>query len=178
MTRIAVVLVVAILGAGCAPTIAEQRSARLEALQLELEGSLTAWQNDARLGHFGTSANAARALVARYDLVYERWGLRADPLTQAMLAYAVAVAVRVDGKELSADEANRLVEKMRKDLERERVAVSMKRAENRADRDAAMRTCWKEYWAANQRGFEASSRNPVRCEVNSSAVGAKPVACY
>ena len=95
-----------------------------------------------------------------------------------MLAYTVAAAVRVDGKELSADDANRLVEQMRKDLERERVAVSRKRAENTADRDAAMLTCWNEYWAANQRGFEASSRNPVRCEVSSSAVGGKPVICY
>jgi len=56
-------------------------------------------------GASAQARNAARALVARYDLVYERWGLRADPLTQAMLAYTVAAAVRVDGKELSADEA-------------------------------------------------------------------------
>jgi hypothetical protein len=172
-----VCVVVIILAVGCAPTVEQQRSARLEALQLELDGALAAWQNDAKLGHFGTSANAARALVARYDLVYERWGLRADPLTQAMLAYTVAAAVRVDGKELSADEANRLLGKMRTDLDRERVAVSAKRAANAAERDAAMLACWKDYWAANQKVFEVTSRNPVRCEVNSSAVDGKRVNC-
>jgi hypothetical protein len=171
------VVLVVLLGAGCAPTVEQQRSARLEALQLELESTLAAWQNDAKLGHFGTSANAARALVARYDLVYERWGLRADPLTQAMLAYTVAAAVRVDGKELSTDEANRLLGKMRKDLDSERVAVSKKRAENTADRDAAMLACWTDYWAANERAFAASSRNPVRCEVNSSAANGRRVSC-
>jgi hypothetical protein len=171
------VVFVVILGAACAPTVEQQRSARLEALQLELDGTLAAWQSDAKRGHFGTSANAARALVARYDLVYERWGLRADPLTQAMLAYTVAAAVRVDGKELSADEANRLVEKMRQDLDRERGAVSAKRAEKPADRDAAMLACWTGYWTANQRAFAASSRNPVRCEVNSSPADGKRVSC-
>ena len=176
MKWIAVVLVV-ILGAACAPTMEQQRSARLEALQLELDSTLAVWQNDAKRGHFGTSANAARALVARYDLVYERWGLRADPLTQAMLAYTVATAVRVDGRELSADEANRLLENMRTDLERERVAVSTKRAENAADRDAAMLACWKDYWAAKQRAFAASPRNPVRCEINSSAADGRRVNC-
>lgn len=177
MRWIRIVCVVVILAVGCAPTVEQQRAARLEALQLELDGALAAWQNDAKLGHFGTSANAARALVARYDLVYERWGLRADPLTQAMLAYTVAASVRVDGKELSADEANRLLEKMRTDLDRERVAVSAKRATNAAERDAAMLACWKDYWAANQKAFEVTSRNPVRCEVKSSAADGKRVDC-
>ena len=118
MRWIPVVLVITILAAGCAPTIEQQRSARLEALQLELEGTLDAWKTDVKLGRFGTSANAARALVSRYDAVYERWGLRADSLTQAMLAYASAVAVRVDAKELSAEEANALLQKMRADLDR------------------------------------------------------------
>jgi hypothetical protein len=178
MRWIPVVLVVAILEAGCAPTMEQQRSARLEALQLELEGALATWKSDAKLGRFGTSVNAAHALVARYDVVYERWGLRADSLTQAMLAYASAVAVRVDAKELSADEANTLLEKMRMDLDRARSALPGGRAENPADRDAAMLSCWKDYWSANRQALQASPRNPVRCEINSSAVGAKPVVCY
>jgi hypothetical protein len=176
MQWIPVVLVV-ILGAACAPTVEQQRSARLEALQLELDSTLAAWQNDATRGHFGTSTNAARALVARYDQIYERWGLRADPLTQAMLAYSVAAAVRVDGKELSAYEANRLLEMMRKELDRERVAASTKRAEKPADRDAAMLACWTGFWTANQIAFAASPRNPVRCEVNASAADGKRVRC-
>lgn len=178
MRWISVVLVVAIVAAGCAPSVEQQRSARLEALQLELDGALDTWKTDAKLGRFGTSANAARALVARYDLVYERWGLRADSLTQAMLAYASAVAVRVDAKELSAEEANTLLEKMRMDLDRVRSALPGGRAENPADRDAAMLACWKDYWAANHHAFQVTSRNPVRCEINSPALGGKPVVCY
>jgi hypothetical protein len=178
MRWIPIVLVVAILEAGCAPTAEQQRSARLEALQLELDGALATWKTDAELGRFGTSANAAKALVARYDLVYERWGLRADFLTQAMLAYASAAALRVDAKELSAGEANRLLEKMRVDLDRVRSALPRGRAENAADRDAAMLARWKDYWAANHQAFQASSRNPVRCEIHSSPVHGKPVVCY
>jgi hypothetical protein len=178
MRWIPVVLVVAVVAVGCAPSVEQQRSARLEALQLELDGALDTWKSDAKLGRFGTSANAARALVARYDLVYERWGLRADSLTQAMLAYASAVAVRVDAKELSAEDANALLDKMRVDLDRVRSPLSGGRAENPADRDAAMLSCWKDYWAANHQTFQVTSRNPIRCETNSSAVGGKPVVCY
>lgn len=178
MRCVPLVLVIAILGAGCAPTVEQQRSARLEALQLELEGTLETWKADVKLGRFGTSANAARALVSRYDVVYERWGLRADSLTQAMLAYASAVAVRVDGKELSAEEANALLEKMRMDLERARSALIARRAESPADRDAAMLSRWKDYWAANQKAFQVTPRNPVRCEINSPAIRGKPVVCY
>ena len=178
MRWLSVVLVVASLEAGCGPTVEQQRSARMEALQLELEGALATWTTDAKLGRFGTSANAAQSLVARYDVVYERWGLRADSLTQAMLAYASAVAVRVDGQELSAHEANVLLEKMRVDLNRVRAGLPGGRAESPADRDAAMLSCWKDYWAANHQAFQVTSRNPVRCEVNSSAAGGKPVVCY
>ena len=173
-----VVFVVAILQAGCAPTLQQQRSARLEALQMELEGTLVAWKADAKLGRFGTSANAAQALIARYDIVYERWGLRADSLTQAMLAYASAVAVRVDAQELSADEATTLLEKMRMDLDRVRSTLPAGRAKNAADREAALLSLWKNYWTANQTVFQVTSRNPVRCKVNSSAAGGKPVVCY
>jgi hypothetical protein len=178
MRWIPVVLVVAILGAGCAPTVEQQRSARLEALQLELEGTLETWKTDVKLGRFGTSANATRALVSRYDVVYERWGLRADSLTQAMLAYASAAAARVDGKELSAEEANALLEKMRMDLDHARSALTARRAQNPGDRDAAMLSYWKDYWAAHQQAFQITSRNPVRCEINSPVIRGKLVVCY
>jgi hypothetical protein len=178
MRWIAFILALAILEAGCAPTIEQQRSARLEALQLELATTLAAWKSDARLGHFGTSTNAARALVARYDLVYERWGLRADPLTQAMLAYAVALAVRVDRQEVSAEGANTLLDRMRMDLDRPRSRLHGGRAESTTERDAAMLACWKEFWAANHKAFEVTPRNPVRCEINPASGGGKPVVCY
>ncbi len=177
MRWIPVVLVVAIAAWGCAPSMEQQRLARLEALRLELDGALAAWRIDASAGRFGTSADAALALVARYDIVYERWGLRADPLTQAMLAYAVAAAVRVDAKELSAVEADALLQRMRADLERARSTLPGSTTARAAERDAALLACWKDYWAAHHRTFQITSRNPVRCEINSAAADAKPVVC-
>lgn len=178
MRGIRIILVLAILGAGCVPTVERQRLARLEALQLELKGTLATWKTQAQLGHFGTSANAARALAARYDGVYERWGLRADPLTQAMLAYALALATRVDGKEISAEKANTVLERMRMDLDRRRSAVLGGRGESAVDRDAALLACWKDFWAGNHEAFEATPRNPVRCEASAPSGGGRPVVCY
>jgi len=50
MRWLSVILVVASLEAGCGPTVEQQRSARMEALQLELEGALATWTTDAKLG--------------------------------------------------------------------------------------------------------------------------------
>jgi hypothetical protein len=177
MRWIPVVLVVAILEAGCAPTMEQQRSARLEALQLELEGALDTWKTEVKLGRFGTSANAARALASRYDAVYGRWGLHADPLTQATMAFAFALAVRVDGRDLSAEDANALLGKMRGDMDRTRSALSAKHADSPTSRDAAMLAWWKDYWTANQQNYQTKSRNPVRCDITPPDPRGSSVVC-
>jgi hypothetical protein len=160
-----VMLLLAVLVAGCGPTVQEQRSARLEALQLELDTALATWKTDVSLRRFASSADAARTLASRYDTVYERWGLRPDPLTQASLAYAVALAARVDERDLSAEDANALLGKMRGDMDQARSALSAGNADSPASREAAMLAWWKDYWTANQQRYEATSRSPVRCEI-------------
>jgi len=149
---------------GCGPTVEQQRSARLEAFQLELNSVLETWRADVSLRRFSTSADAARALVARYDVVYERWGLRPDPLTQAVLAYALAVADRVDQRDVSVDEANALLSRMRTDTDQARSKLVAMHADSSVTRKTAMFSWWKDYWVTNQRAFQITARNPVQCE--------------
>lgn len=171
------VLSVVLLLTACAPTIQEQRSARVEAIQLELDSVLEAWRADVSLRRFATSAEAAKALASRYDMVYARWGLSPDVLTQATMAYAVAVATRVDRKELSADEANALLGRMRVDADRARARLSGQSADP-ARKHAAMASWWTEYWTANQRAYQITSRNPIRCETPPPQRADRPIVCH
>jgi uncharacterized membrane-anchored protein YhcB (DUF1043 family) len=170
-------LLLAVLLVGCGPTVQEQRAARLEALQLELDAALETWKTDVSLRRFPTSAEAARSLASRYDTVYERWGLRADPLTQASMAYALALATRVDAKDLSAEDANALLAKMRGDMDRARSTLSARHAHSPTSRDAAMLAWWKDYWTASQRSYQTTSRNPVRCETTPPEGHGSSVVC-
>ena len=178
MRYVPLVLAIAILGVGCAPTVEQQRAARLEALQLELDVALASWKTDVNVGRFGTSVDAARALASRYDAVYGRWGLRADALTQAIMAYALAAAVRVDGRDLTAEEANALLGRMRLDVDRARSDLTGRGVEASARRDAAMLSWWKDYWAENAQAFQITPRNPVRCETRSPAADGTSVVCH
>ena len=178
MRRVPIVLVIAILMAGCGPTVQQQRDARLEAFRLELDSTLETWKSDVSLRRFGTSADAAHALTARYDMVYERWGLRADPLAQAAMAYALALATRVDRRELSADEANALLAKMESDMKKARFTLAARHSDSPADRDVAMLSWWKEYWAANQQAYRIAPGDPVRCETPQTRTNSNPVKCF
>jgi hypothetical protein len=173
-----VVLAIAVLAAGCGPTVQQQRAARLEAFQLELDSTLEQWRSDVGKRRFVTSADAARALNARYDLVYDRWGIPPDALAQAVMAYAVALATRVDRRDLSADEANALLSRMEADVARGRSAVGASRPHRAADRDAAMRSWWQDYWTANERTFRVAPRDPVRCETPPAGATPVPITCY
>src|SRR5512140_2835567 len=102
-------IVIAIAVAACGPTVYEQRTARIQALQLDLDAALERWRAEVSLGKVPTSAEATRDLASRYEDVYTRWGLRADPLTQATLAYAAALAARVDRRGILSEEANALL---------------------------------------------------------------------
>ena len=177
MRSLALVLATLILGAACAPTAEQQRAARVEALQLELDAALANWQTDVRVGRFDTSADAARTLVSRYDAVYGRWGLRADTLTQATMAYAVAAAVRVDGGEVTVDEANALLGRMRRDTERARSDLIAPDAADSLRRETAMLSWWDAYWGKNAQAFRISARHPIRCEIASASDRGKVVVC-
>jgi len=163
---------------GCGPTVQQQRSARVEAFQLELNSVLETWKADVSFRRFSTSADAARALVARYDVVYERWGLRPDPITQAVLAYAVAVADRVDQRDVSVDEANALLSRMRTDTDQARSKLAATHAESPATRKTAMFSWWRDYWVTNQRAFQITARNPVRCEMGPMQAQGSLVVCH
>jgi uncharacterized membrane-anchored protein YhcB (DUF1043 family) len=178
MRCVPIVLVIAILVAGCGPTVRQQRDARLEAFRLELDSTLERWKSDVSLRRFGTSADAARALATRYDMVYERWGLRADPLAQAAMAYALALATRVDRKDLSADEANALLARMDVDMKKARSTLAARHSDSPTDRDAAMLSWWKDYWAANQQAYRIAPGNPVRCESPQAGTHGNPVKCF
>jgi hypothetical protein len=168
---------VGIVTASCGPTAQQHRSARLEAFQLELDAVLETWKADAKVGRFRTSADAAQALASRYDAVYTRWGLRPDPLTQATMAYTLALAARVDRRDLSADDANALLGKMRVDVDRARSTLAERHSESPARREAAMIAWWAEYWAVNRRNFEVSAQSPVTCNTTPRQTSGSPVTC-
>ena len=180
MSSVSVALVIGLVVTsltGCGPTVQQQRAARLEAFQLELNSTLETWRADVSLRRFSTSADAARSLVARYDIVYERWGLQPDPLTQAVLAYALAVAGRVDRRDVSVDEANALLSRMRADTDQARSKLAATYADSRVTRKAAMFSWWKDYWATNQRTFQITAGNPVQCEVGLTQANGGLVVC-
>jgi hypothetical protein len=178
MTWAVVVFLVGMMAAGCGPTAQQQRSARLEALQMELDSVLETWKADVGLRRFGSSADAAHALVSRYDTVYARWGLRPDLLTQATMAYTLALAARVDRKDLSVDDANALLGKMRGDAERARSVLAERHKESSAGRDAAMIAWWADYWTANQRTYQVTAQDPVKCETVPSHTTGSPIVCF
>lgn len=159
-----VLLVVGVVAASCGPTAQQHRSARVEALQFELDSVLEAWQTDVTRGYFRTSADAAQTLASRYDTVYARWGLRPDVLTQATMAYARALAARVDRRDLSADAANALLSRMRGDLDPARSVLTGRHNGDPAAREAAMMTWWNEYWSSHRQTYQVTAGNPVTCE--------------
>ena len=172
-----VVLAIAVLVAGCGPTVQEQRAARLEAFRLELDSTLDQWKSDVAQRRFATSADAARALAARYELVYDRWGIPADALAQAAMAYAVALATRVDRRDVSADEANALLARMGTDMQAARVDLTARHAGSTVARDAAMLAWWNAYWAAHRRAYRVGAADPVECETRHGGAGGHSVTC-
>jgi hypothetical protein len=172
------VLACAVLATGCGPTVQQQRAARLEAFRLELDSALAQWKSDVGQRRFPTSAEAARGLAARYELVYDRWGVPPDALAQAALAYAVALATRVDRGDLSTDEANALLARMDADMGSARSALRAGRIYRAAGRDAAMRLWWRDYWASHERFFGAADRDPVRCDTPPAETARGPIKCY
>jgi uncharacterized membrane-anchored protein YhcB (DUF1043 family) len=171
-------IVIAVAVAACGPTVYEQRTARIQALQLDLDAALERWRAEVSLRKFPTSAEASRDLASRYEDVYARWGLRADPLTQATFAYAAALAARVDRREILSEDANALLGKMRADLDRERPKLAARHPNNQAERDVAMLAWWNEYWTAQRQAFQAVGGNPVTCRTAPATVTGAAVACF
>jgi hypothetical protein len=172
------VILLGLVVAACGPTAYEQRAARVQALQLDLDGALERWRAEVNLRRFPTSAEAARDLASRYEEVYARWGLHADPLTQAILAYAAALAARVDRRGILWEDANALLGKMRGDLDRERPKLAARHPSSQVERDAAMLAWWNEYWTAQQNAFQAVAGDPVICRTAPATVTNGAVTCF
>jgi hypothetical protein len=172
MKRLAIVLIAGMLVA-CAAA-APDRSAHMQAFQADLDAALAGWQERVSQKFYPTSAAATKDLISRYDEVYARWGMRPDPLSQALMSYSLALADRVDRREISAESANALLAAMKIDIDGEKKRLT---ALSQAPADTALLTWWSGYWAANRARYEASQQRPVVCQVNPAADAGTRVQC-
>ena len=174
--RLWALLLVGLL-AGCGSTAQERADGRMRLLNSDLESAHEEWQAALDRNWFRTNAQAMSDLETRYQGVYARWGLRPDPLTQALLSYGVAVADRVDRRQLSREDANRLYGQMKVDGERARDEIRSQSSEGQAQFELMALTWWKTYWERSRQLFGATPDNPVRCAVVADQAGEEAVKC-
>jgi hypothetical protein len=174
--RLGALLLVVFL-AGCGSTAQERADGRMRLLSSDLESAHEEWQSAVDRNWFRTYAQAMTDLATRYQRVYARWGLRSDPLTQALLSYGVAVADRVDRRQLSREDANRLYGQMKGDVERARGEIRSQSPKGQAQFEAKSLAWWKEYWERSRQLFGATSSDPVRCAILTEAGGEESVTC-
>jgi hypothetical protein len=174
--RLGALLLVGLL-TGCGSTAQERADGRMRLLSSDLESAHEEWQAALDRQWFRTNAQAMSDLEGRYQRVYARWGLRPDPLTQALLSYGVAVADRVDRRQLSREDANRLYGQMKGDVERARDEVRSQSPEGQAQFELKALTWWKAYWERSRQLFGATPDNPVRCTIVPEDGGGESVTC-
>jgi len=177
MKRIVLIILLVVMGAGCGPTIQEQRAARMRALQMDLDGTYGRWEADVARQRFTMNADAVRDLEARYAAVYARWSVQVDPFSQAILSYTVAVARKVDQREISREDATRLFEKMKADMDHERRTFASPPEASQAQRSALMLHRWEAYWNQHQHTYQTSARTPVTCRAIPDANEGGSVRC-
>jgi hypothetical protein len=170
-----VAVAVLTLLAGCAPTVQDQ-SARMRAFGADLDAALAEWQGRVSQRYYPTSVAATRDLVSRYDDVYARWSIPMDPLSQALLAYSLALAERVDRGQVPAAEANNLLAAMKADMDREKQRLSGA-PPDALGHDAAMLRWWNGYWTSNRARYQGSAEQPVVCQVGPGTAGGARVTC-
>ncbi len=169
MRRLVVVLILVL--AACATPTKQDELARMHAFQGDLNAAMAAWQERVAQKFYPTSVAATRDLLSRYDEVYARWGMTSDPLSQALMTYSLALADRVDRRQIDADGANKLLTAMRADIDQEKQRII---AAGDPARDAAMLRWWGSYWAANRARYEAAPQRPIVCNPGGPGV---PVQC-
>jgi len=174
--RLGAWLLIALL-TGCGSTAQERADGRMQLLSSDLESAHLEWQAALDRNWFRTYAQAMNDLQARYQRVYARWGLRPEPLTQALLAYGGAVADRVDRRQLSREDADRLYGQMKVDTERARDEIRSQSPQGQAQFESKAMAWWKAYWERSRQLFEATAANPVRCAVGPEATGEESVTC-
>lgn len=169
-------LLVALL-TGCGSTAQERAEGRMRLLASDLDAAHEEWKAAVDRKWFRTNAQAMTDLDSRYQRVYARWGLRPDPLIHALLSYGIAVADRVDRRQLLREDADQLYGQMRADLERARGEMVAQSTEGQAQFEAKVLVWWKAYWAKNRQSLEATPGDPVRCPVVPDQAGEELVAC-
>ena len=170
-------LLLILLLTGCGSTAQERADARMRLLSSDLESAHEEWQAALDRKWFRTNAQAMGDLETRYQRVYARWGLRPDPLTQALLSYGVAVADRVDRRQLTREDANRLYGQMKMELERARDEIRAQSPEGQGQFESKAVAWWKAYWERSRQLLGATPANPVRCAMVPEATGEESVAC-
>ena len=178
MKRSIAIVLIGMLLSGCGPSVQEQWAARMQALQMDLDSAQTQWKAEVDQRRFRTNAEAMRELASRYDGVYARWGFRADAFSQALMAYAVALAERVDKRDISQDEANRLLNKLHAETERARRELALGAMATREQRSAAMIQWWNGFWSRQQETYQATPADPVRCMAMAVGVEGKSIECH
>ena len=88
-----------------------------------------------------------------------------------------AVAGRVDRRQLSREDANRLYGQMKVDAERARDEIRSQSPEGQAQFELKALAWWKAYWERSRQLFGATPDNPVRCAIVSEASGGESVTC-
>jgi hypothetical protein len=175
MNRGMAVLLLSALLCACGVSERERHAAWWQAFQVDRDAVYQQWESDVARRAFATDADAVRDLRVRYERVYARWTLPMDLLTQALLSYAIAVAVRVDRGEIGRQEAIRLCDKLKAEMDAERGRLA--KAATDDQREAAEREWWVRFWRQHQEAYRASAQNPVRCAVLSVQADRGIVTC-
>jgi len=175
MSRGIAFMALSMLLIGCGVSQHERQAAWLQAFQLERDAVYQQWESDVARRLYSTDAGAVRDLRARYERIYARWALPMDLLTQALLSYAVAVAIRVDRGEIGREEAVRLCDRLKAEIDVERSALARETPQDQ--REAAEREWWMRFWKGHQETYRASMRNPVRCAALPGQVDGGSVTC-
>ena len=169
------IMILAMLLVSCGVSQRDRHAAWLQAFHLERDAAYQQWETDVARRGFSTDTAAVRDLKARYEKVYTRWALPMDLLTEALLTYAVALAIRVDRGEVGRQDAVRLCDRLRAEIDLERGRLA--RETNETQRETAERDWWEGFWKEQQETYQASKRMPIRCVVFSSQIDGSSIMC-
>jgi hypothetical protein len=168
-------MVMVTLLAACGPSERERQAAWKRAMQMELDATHDQWKAAMANQWFSTNGQAMRDLQARYELVYARWRLRVDPLSQALFAYAVALASRVDRGAISREDANRLYDALKAEVDRRGRGLAGEAPPGQPE--GAMLQWWVGFWSTHEQIYQATLGNPITCSVIPSDAAGNSVKC-
>jgi hypothetical protein len=165
-------LVLALVSTGCGPT----RQQRADA---EMQQVIASMRAESQTGRYTTRTERAREFQSRARSVYAKYGLTLNSFQELLLSYDVALAGRVDRREITPDEAKYLYDKMKLDLDIEKAKLDAQYQAAEAQRQAAFAQWWNGYQQQQmQLQQQRNLRNPVTCTVTPLGGGSSSVSCY